>query len=143
MATPLTMAQILLILGASIMGVLGSLHLAYTFFSNKFDPYNSEIKSELEKTTLIISKNALFWNAWVGFNASHSIGAILVALFYIPLASQYNFMLQNSTWFTLLPIVIGLSYLYLAKRYWFIIPTVGMSIATLCFVVSGYLYNFT
>ena len=138
----MTVAQIFLITGVSLMGILGSLHLVYTFFSNKFDPYDPAIKKELKKTSLVINKNTQFWKAWVGFNASHSMGPILMAVFYLPLATQYNHILLDSIWLSTLPLIIGVIYLYLAKKYWFIVPTIGMSLATLCFSIACYLYNY-
>jgi hypothetical protein len=135
------MAQILLIIGAMIFGFLGSVHLFYTFFSSKFDPYDIAVKKSMQNSTLVLTKQTSLWNAWIGFNASHSLGAILVALFYIPLSLSHNELIQNSLWFSFLPTCIGFSYLILAKRYWFNIPFVGILIATTCFLTSALLYR--
>ena len=40
----------------------------------------------MKQTSPVLTKDTTVWDAWVGFNASHSIGAMLVAAFYIPLA---------------------------------------------------------
>lgn len=138
----MTHAQLSLITGVSLMGILGSLHLIYTFFSNKFDPYDPAIKLQLKETSLVINKNTQFWKAWVGFNASHSLGPILMAVFYLPLAIQYDQILQDSVWLSTLPLIIGMVYLILAKKYWFIVPTIGMSLATIFFGIACYLYNY-
>lgn len=136
------MAQILLIVGSLIFGLLGLIHLIYTFLSNKFDPYNIDVKLAMEGTSPVLSKETSIWRAWVGFNASHSYGAILIALFFVPLSVFHNEMIQNSLWFSILPIAIGICYLVLATKYWFKIPVIGISLATLCFFGAAVLYNF-
>ncbi len=136
------MQQILIIIGVSILGLLGTIHLLYTYFSNVFDPFDSTLKKQLKKSTLVISKQSSFWDAWIGFNASHSLGPIFVAIIYIPLAIEYQAILFESIWLSALPSVIGLSYFILALRYWFIIPQIGMAIASLCLLLASYLYIF-
>lgn len=133
--------KILLILGASIFGVLGTVHLLYTFFTNKFDAYDSSVTKAMKGTSPILTKETSVWDAWVGFNASHSLGAMLVAGFYIPLTVSYFHIIQQSIWFSVLPVIIGFSYLLLAKKYWFRIPFVGVLVSTMCFVGAAVLIN--
>ncbi len=128
--------QIFLISGAGIFGILGFLHLLLTFFTDKFDSYDPEVTQRMKDATLALTKQTSMWRAWVGFNASHSLGAILVAAFYIPLTSFHFNIIQQSLWFTLLPVFIGVSYLYLANKYWFNLPFWGIFVATLCFALS-------
>ena len=135
------MAQILLIIGASIFGVLGTTHLMYTFFTNKFEAHDSSVTEAMKGTSPILTKETSVWEAWVGFNASHSLGAMLVAAVYIPLTTSYFNVIQQSVWFSILPTLVGLSYLVLAKKYWFRIPFFGVLISTLCFVGAAVLIN--
>lgn len=72
------MAQILLIMGASIFGILGVIHLMYTFFTNKFEAHDSSVTEAMKKTSPALTKETTVWDAWIGFNASHSLGAMLV-----------------------------------------------------------------
>ncbi len=133
------MAQVLLVIGASIFGVLGTLHLVFTFFTNKFDSHNPLVKDAMKESTPKLTKETTMWRAWIGFNASHSLGAILVAAFYIPLSIYHFDLIRQSNWFSLFPSLIGLSYLVLAKFYWFKIPFIGISISTLCFIGAAFL----
>ena len=135
------MAQILLIIGASIFGVLGAAHLMYTFFTNKFEAHDSSVTQAMKGTSPILTKETSIWDAWVGFNASHSLGAMLVAAVYIPLTTSYFNIIQQSVWFSFLPTLVGMSYLVLAKKYWFRIPFFGVLISTLCFVGAAVLIN--
>jgi len=133
--------QILLIVGSGILGVLGIAHLIYTFFSNKFDAYDKNVTAAMKKTTLVLTKETTMWKAWIGFNASHSLGAILVPLFYIPLAANNISIIQDSLWLSTLPVLIGLSYFALAKKYWFKIPLIGISLVCGCFVGAAVVIN--
>jgi hypothetical protein len=135
------MAQILLIIGASIFGILGTVHLLYTFFTNKFEAHDSSVTEAMKGTSPILTKETSVWKAWVGFNASHSLGAMLVAAVYIPLTTTYFNIIQQSVWFSLLPVIVGLSYLVLAKKYWFRIPFIGVLISTVCFAGAAVSIN--
>lgn len=135
------MEQILLIIGASIFAVLGIMHLLYTFLTNKFEAYDSSVTAAMKETSPILTKETSMWRAWIGFNASHSLGAMLVAAIYIPLTIFHFDVIEQSAWLTTLPVLIGLSYFILAKNYWFRIPVIGISIATICFVAAAVLIS--
>ena len=133
--------QILLICGATIFGVLGTIHLVYTFFSNKFNAYDKNVTKAMKETSPILTKETTMWKAWVGFNASHSLGAMLVTAFYVPLAISNMEIIRGNLWFSVLPIFIGMSYLALANKYWFKIPFIGIFLATSCFIGAAILIN--
>lgn len=121
-------------IGASIFGLLGFVHLIYTFFTDKFNPYSPDVTAAMKSTTVTITKETTIWYAWVGFNASHSLGAIIFAAIYLPLAFSHIEFIANNSWFAILPSIVSISYLLLAKSYWFKIPFFGFLISTLCFV---------
>ncbi|MFA6979671.1 MAG: hypothetical protein WC209_10140 [Ignavibacteriaceae bacterium] len=135
------MEKILIIIGAAIFGYLGIAHLFFTFFTNKFEARDSSVTNAMKGTSPILTNETSVWNAWIGFNASHSIGALLVAGFYIPLAIWYFDVIQTSVWFSLLPVLIGLIYLTLAKKYWFKIPVIAILISTICFITAAILIH--
>jgi len=127
-------SQVLYISGALIFGILGFVHLIYTFFTDKFNAHNPDVTEAMKSTSPNITKETTVWRAWVGFNASHSLGAILFAAIYIPLAFSHIQFIANNNWFAVLPSIVGISYLLLAKNYWFKIPFFGILISTICFV---------
>ena len=133
--------QLLLVVGAIIFGVLGTIHLVYTFFTNKFDAFDENVTKAMKRTSPVLTKETTMWDAWIGFNASHSFGAMLVAAFYIPLVLTNMQVIRETAWFSILPIVVGVSYLALAKRYWFKIPYIGILVSTACFVGAAVLIN--
>ena len=135
------LSQVLFIIGTSIFGLLGCVHLICIFFTDKFNAYDSAVTTVMKSTTPIITKETTMWRGWVGFNASHSLGMIFFAAIYIPLAFSHIQLLTNNSWFTVLPSIVGISYLLLAKNYWFKIPLFGILISTICFVSAFVLIN--
>ncbi len=115
--------------------------MVYTFFSNKFEPFDPAVATAMKGTSPVITKETTMWDAWIGFNASHSLGALFVPAFYIPLALGNMDVIHDNAWFSVLPLGMGLIYLVLAKRYWFKIPFIGISIATACFAGAAILAN--
>jgi hypothetical protein len=134
-------SQILLIIGTAIFGILGFVHLIYTFFTDKFNAYDPDVTEAMKGTSPNITKETTIWRAWIGFNASHSLGAILFAAIYIPLAFSHIEFIANNNWFAVLPSIVGFSYLLLAKNYWFKIPFFGILLSTICFVAAFVLIN--
>lgn len=133
------MEKWLIIIGSSIFGVLGTIHLIYTFFGTRLLPYDENTITAMKATTLRLTKETTVWKAWIGFNASHSLGALIVAAVYIPLCVFHFEVIRQSSWLAILPVLIGGSYLILAKRYWFKIPFIGIALSTACFVSAAFL----
>ena len=128
------MEQLLIIIGASIFGILGFAHLVFTFFTDKFNAYDENVTKSMKETSLVITKDTTVWDAWVGFNASHSLGAILIAAIYVPLALFNMSVIEDNIYYSLLIFGVSLVYLGLAAKYWFKVPFVGIAIAATCFL---------
>ena len=134
-------AQILIITGSIVLGILGLAHFIYVIATNKFHAYQSEVTVAMQNTSPVITKHTSMWKAWLGFNYSHSFGVLWVPLIYIPLAINYMQVLEQSIWLTGLLPTMALLYAVLSKRYWFTIPFIGSLIALMCFSVAFYLLH--
>lgn len=128
------MAQILIITGSTIFGALGTIHLIYTFFTKRLDPKESTAIQAMKESKLNLTGQTTVWDAWIGFNASHSLGAMFFAAVYIPLSVSAFATIENSIWLSILPVLVGVSYGVLAKRYWFHIPLIGILLSCACFI---------
>ena len=126
-------AKLLWIMGSVVAGMLGSLHLLYTFFSNKFLPRQPQLLEDMKKTSPVISRDLTMWNAWIGFNGSHSMGIVFIAVINIYIAVQFFPVFQKSHFYFLLNIATMAFYLFLASKYWFSKPLLGV-----CFVLGCY-----
>ena len=127
------------IAGSLIFLVLGTLHLLYTFFTNKFSVRDKETEEMMKKTFPVLTKKTTMWKAWIGFNASHSIGAVFFGVINLYFASLQFELLKESVWLVSFMLLICLFYLFLGFKYWFIIPRTGILISFICFVIAAIL----
>jgi hypothetical protein len=128
-------------IGSSILVILGTLHLFYTFFSDKFSSRNSRVVDEMKSSHMNLTKETTIWKAWIGFNASHSSGAMFIGIINFYLALEYFTIFQSDHFFFLFNILTVGFYVWLAKKYWFKIPFIGTLITWICYVLS-YLITF-
>jgi hypothetical protein len=131
------MSQILILAGAAIYGLLGVVHLTYTFSGTNFDPRDANVARAMRSSSPRLTRDTTMWKAWIGFNASHSLGAILFSLVYLMLAARHMDVLHRSPTFVWLAGIASAAYVVLALRYWFRIPLAATAIATSCFVAGA------
>lgn len=122
--------------GSLILVVLGTIHLFYTFFSNKFSPDNKNLISEMKNSSPILTNETTMWKAWIGFNASHSSGAIFIGILNLFLAEKYFSIIQTEHFFFIFNTLTIAFYVWLAKKYWFRIPFLGILIAFVCYIAA-------
>jgi hypothetical protein len=129
--------QILLIAGAAVFVVLGTLHLAYTFVGPRLRPTDPAAIAAMQGSALRLTRETTVWRAWIGFNASHSLGAMVFGAFVVGLAGWRMDVLRDLPAFAWLAVANSAAWTVLAKRYWFRVPFVGLAIATACFLVAA------
>jgi hypothetical protein len=129
--------QLLLAASAAIVLVLGTIHLIYTFASRKFLPREPSVEEQMRRVSPVISRETTMWKAWIGFNASHSLGAMLFGVLYDYLAVfRFDLLLQNR-FLLWVGFIFLASFLVLAKRYWFSIPLAGVAISLVLYVAGS------
>ena len=128
--------RLLLLTGAAIFAVLGALHLLYTFTGTRLQPRDAAAIAAMQATHPRLAPGTTVWRAWIGFNASHSMGAILFGLVYGFLANAHPQLLFNSPFLLAVGVVMLGGLAVLAKLYWFRIPFAGVGISLACYVLS-------
>jgi len=121
---------------AAIILLLGLAHLLFTFNGTKLLPRDSELQARMREVSPFISRETSMWKAWVGFNASHSFGAILFGAIYGYLAVFHGAFLFQSVFLLSLGLLVLVGYLLLAKHYWFSAPFRGILLATVLYVLA-------
>lgn len=126
------------LIGASalIPLVLGTLHLTYTFRGPKLLPRDAGVIDAMKATTMVITRETSVWNAWIGFNTTHSMSLILFGLVYGYLALARPEVLFGSPFLQALGLVTLASFLVLSRAYFFSIPLAGMAIATALYLAG-------
>jgi hypothetical protein len=129
-------ARMFMLLSAGVVLMLGIIHLVYTFSGTKLMPRDPSLQVSMSLTTPIITKDTTMWRCWVGFNATHSIGLILFGLVFGYLALAQPRVVFES-WFLLITGMATLAALVvLCRMYFFNAPLLGISIASICYVIS-------
>ena len=127
---------VFVVVSAGVIFILGAVHLLYTFRGPKLQPRDSELKTAMKEVSPGISDQTSMWRAWVGFNASHSMGAMLFGLVYAYLAAFETELLFGSVFLIVVGIAMLVGFLLLARRYWFSAPLAGIGLSLICFVIG-------
>jgi len=123
-------------LAAAIIFGLGAAHLLFTFRGDKLHPRDPGLIERMRAVSPVLSRETTMWRAWIGFNASHSLGAMLFGVVYADLALAHGPVLWSS------PVLLGAGFLLLAvfvflgRRYWFSFPFRGIVLALIAYVAA-------
>ncbi len=121
---------------AAIILLLGLVHLLYTFHGRKLHPRDDELAARMKEVTPVLARETTMWKTWVGFNASHSFGAILFGLVYGHLALLHSAFLLQSPFLLGAGLSLLAGYVFLGWRYWFSVPFHSIVVATACYVAA-------
>lgn len=128
------LASSLIAASAAVILLLGLAHLLYTFHDTKLHPRDPQLTAALKEASPVLTRQTTMWRAWVGFNASHSFGAILFGAVYGYLALLHGPFLFQSRFLLGLGLLLLVGYVFLGKFYWFSIPFRGIVLATLLYI---------
>jgi hypothetical protein len=92
--------------------------------------------STMKEVSPRLTRETSMWKAWVGFNASHSYGAILFGLVYGYLALANPAAVFGSWFLLLVGLALLLGYCVLGWKYWFSVPFRGIAVSTALYVAS-------
>jgi hypothetical protein len=129
-------AKILMVLSASIVFALGVVHLVYTFWGPNLTPRDPALQISMSQISPVITKETTMWRAWVGFNATHSMGLILFGLVFGFLALTHAQLLFQSPFLLGVGLAMHVGFAVLCKVYFFRAPLTGISISLACYVAS-------
>lgn len=132
------LAQSLLLAACALLLVFGLAHLLYTYSGDKLRPRDLSLESHMRDTHMHITRQTSVWRAWIGFNASHSLGIILFSVLYGWLAWRQPDLLFHGRFLGLVGAAVLFSYLVLAWKYWFSVPLLGVSVASLLYAGAFY-----
>jgi len=125
-----------MVLSASIVFTLGAVHLVYTFWGPMLTPRDPTLQISMSQISPVITIETTMWRAWVGFNASHSMGLILFGLVFGYLALAHAQLLFQSPFLLVVGLAVLGGLLVLCKVYFFSAPLTGVSISLACYVAS-------
>jgi hypothetical protein len=124
--------------------LLGGLHAVYTLLDirnpRRIVPDDPAVIASMQGSKIRLTRGeSTVWQGWVGFNLSHSLGALLFAAACFSVAASLR-LLAFSPWALFALAAVSALYLALAVRYWFRIPIVGTALATACLTAAWLIY---
>lgn len=121
---------------AAIPLAFGLMHLLFTFHGPKLTPRDDELQARMREVSPVVTRQTTMWKAWIGFNATHSVGLIHYGLFYGYLALLHGNFLFESYFLLALGLVLLIGYVVLARKYFFRTPLRGLFLATFLYAVA-------
>jgi hypothetical protein len=135
-------AQDLMLASSALPLAFGLVHLLYTFSGDKLRPRDLALESHMRDTHMHVTRETSVWRAWIGFNATHGLGLVFYGVLYGWLAWQQPDLLFHSRFLGLAGAAVLGSYLVLAWRYFFSVPLLGISLASLLYAAAFYAARF-
>ena len=132
-------AQTCFILSAALLLGLGLVHLTCTFSGPRLTPRDPALLALMQQVSPVLTRRTTMWRAWLGFNASHSLGAIFFGLVYGWLALNQPLLLARSPFLLGLGLAMLTAYALLGRAYWFSVPNTGITVSLLAFATGALL----
>ena len=126
----------LMALSAAVLLTLGVLHLVYTFSGPLLTPRDPALQARMAEVHPVITRQTTMWRAWIGFNASHSMGAILFGLVYGYLAGVRPDVLFSSPFLLGIGLAMLIGFAILGKLYWFKVPFAGILVSLASYIAG-------
>jgi len=140
----LELSRYLFLIGALPFIVFGLLHTAATpqtpAHAKGLSPRDPTVRDAMAHDTILLTRRTTVWLAWVGFNLSHSLGLLLVGVVVLLIGRTSASFQAQAAVFLPLAVLVSATYLVLGVRYWFRTPIIGISLASVCFLVSWVLF---
>ena len=134
------LSRVLFIAGACPFILLGAAHALATPFRvderKGLSPYDPGLAEQMARATVRLTRRTDMWRAWVGFNLSHSLGAVAFGLLVVLAGrSEASFAAEGSV-FAPVALLVSSVYLALAVKYWFRTPIMGCALSAALFLAS-------
>ncbi len=140
----LELSRYLFLVGALPFLVFGLLHAAATPqtppHAKGLSPRDPAVRDAMAHDTILLTRRTTVWLAWVGFNLSHSLGLLLIGVVVVLIGRTSASFQAQAAVFLPLAVLVSATYLVLGVRYWFRTPIIGISLASVCFLVSWVLF---
>ena len=138
--TKTTISSVFIVASATVILLLGLMHLLYTFRGPMLQPRDPDLTARMTTVSPVISRETTMWRVWVGLNATHSFGLILFGALYGYLAIRHSAWLFQSWFLLALGFALLLGYAMIAKLYFFTAPFRGVVLAAVLYLL-GIIFN--
>ena len=133
-------ARYLFMGGAAPFLLLGIAHALATPLApgdrKGLSPRDPALAAAMQGTTPRLTRRTDLWLTWVGFNLSHSLGAVAFAGFVLAVGLTPGGFAVMAPVCVPLATIVSAAYVALGLLYWFRTPIVGCALSLACFVAA-------
>ena len=138
------LSRYLFLAGALPFLLLGTAHATHTPWQpgerKGLSPSDPSLAESMARSRSLLTGRTDMWRAWVGFNLSHSLRAVLFGVLVVLVGRTPASFEYNATVFLPLAVVVSIAYLGRGVADWFRTPIIGMGLSVLLFSVALVLY---
>lgn len=135
------MSQILIIVAASVFMLLGAGHGVLTLKDLKnpkaFTPRDPELRKAMQQSSIGLHRTINLWDAWLGFNLTHSLGLILFGAAFLHVGVFEPIAFAQSPLLQACAVGVSAIYLVLSLKFFFSKPAIGSAIGLVCFALAA------
>jgi hypothetical protein len=130
----------LFLAGALPFLFLGAAHALATPLSpddrKGLTPRDPALPGAMAASTVLLTRRTDMWLAWVGFNLSHSLGAITLGLFVLVVGRSPESFAGQAALCVPLATAVAAVYVAIGMKYWFRTPIAGCALSLVCFAAA-------
>lgn len=134
------LSRLFFLAGAVPYLVLGTAHAWHTPIQidqkKGLSARDPAVEGAMATTSPRLTAKTDLWRAWVGFNYSHSLGAVLFGLFVVLIGRTETSFHTEASLALPLALLVSATYLVLGIKYWFRTPIVGIAFSVACFALA-------
>ena len=134
------LSRYLFLAGAAPFLVLGLAHALATPLATTdrkgLSPSDPALAEAMARGRALLTNRTDLWRCWVGFNLSHSLGAVAFGAFVLVVGRSAPSYAAQAAFCGPLAVAVSGAFLALGLRYWFRTPIVGCAFAFACFALS-------
>jgi hypothetical protein len=138
------MIATLLVIAGAVYAGLGTLHAIFTLLDEReprrLAPDDPAVVTAMQNSRLRLSRGEVtMWQAWISFNLTHSLAAVLFGVGCIVVAAWFG-VVVFPVWLPFLLTGVSAVFAAIGLRYWFGVPRAGTLLATACLLAASVLY---
>ncbi len=135
------MSQILIVAAASVFLLLGAMHGILTLRDLRdpkvFTPRDPELRKAMQQSSIRLHRTINLWDAWMGFNLTHSLGLVLFGAAYVYVGVFEPGAFAKSALLQACAVLVAGIYLILSLKFFFSKPVIGSAIGLGCFAIAA------
>jgi hypothetical protein len=135
------MAQLLIIVAASVFLFMGLLHGALTLrdltHPRAFTPKDPALRQAMQQSSIGLHPSINLWKAWLGFNLTHSLGLVLFGAAFLHVGIFEPEAFASSPLLQAVAVLVSAIYQVLSVMFFFSKPAINSAVGLACFLVAA------